>query len=237
MRRKIAVMVCAADAAAAEAEDTVAELDAGSSTFASGTMFNSAITPSEASEDADTEKLDGVDAAGALGSAPEIESITGLDGEEAASLNGKVSIQGKTQEYSAFFLGKNNGMMGFAIVFADSRDVLTNYAEVYDFDKSAGYTRQDMMSFDIEQAYPGFSSMSCADYTIVDAGSVYRLMILFAELDNPDHVKECMDNGVFTGSGYHYPQLLSASALKNSFTSGGCYQLTDDEIAKLHLIE
>lgn len=226
-----------ADAAAAEAEDTVAELDAGSSTFASGTALNGAITPSEAAEGADSEKLDGVDAQGALGSAPAIESIEGLDGAEATSINGKISIQGKTQEYSAFFLGKNNGIMGFAIVFADSRDVLTNYAEVYDFDKSAGYTRQDMQSFDIEQVYPGFNSMSCSDYTIVDAGSVFRLMILFTELDNPDHVKECMDNNVFTGSGYHYPQLLSASALKKSFTSGGCYQLTDEEIAKLHLIE
>ena len=227
----------AADAAAAETDDTVAELDAGSNSFASGTLFGGAITPSEAAEDADSEKLDGVDAQGALGSAPAIESIEGLNGEEASSINGKVSLQGKTQEYSAFFMGKNNGIMGFAVIFADSKDVLTNYAEVYDFDKAAGYTREDMLGLDINQVYPGFTSMSCTDYTIVDAGSVYRLMLVFLELDNPDHVKECMDNGIFTGSGYHYPQLLSASALKRSFASNGCYQLTDDEIAKLHLIE
>ena len=45
-----------------------------------------------------------------------------------------------------------------------------------------------------------FTSMSCTDYTIVDAGSVYRLMLIWAELDNPDHVKETIDNGVFTSS-------------------------------------
>ena len=62
-------------------------------------------------------------------------------------------------------------------------------------------------------------------------------MLIWAELDNPDHVKETIDNGVFTSSNYHYPQLLAASGLKNSFIAEGCYQLTDDEIAKLHLIE
>ena len=179
------------------AEETVAELNAGAGSFSSGTMFEGAITPSEAADNSNLAKLSGVDGQGALGAAPAVESLEGLDGEKATSINGKISLQGKTQEYTAFFIGQNNGIMGFSIIFADSKDVLTNYAEVYDFDKSAGYTRQDMVSFDIEQVYPGFNSMSCSDYTIVDAGSVFRLMILFTELDNPDHVKECMDNNVF----------------------------------------
>ena len=225
--------------AAAQADGTVAEAGAGTGTgaFASGTLFAGAITPSEKTEDSDVEKLDGVDAQGALGSAPAIETIEGLNGEEPASLNGKISLQGKTQEYSAYFLGKNNGVMGFAVVFESAGDTLTNYAEIYDFEKSAGYTKDDMLAFDITKAYPGINSMSCTDWTIVDAGSVFRLMVVFAQLDNPDHVKECMDNGVFTSPNYQYPQLLSASALKSSFTSDGCYQLTDEEIDKLHLVK
>ena len=219
------------------AEETVAELNAGAGSFSSGTMFEGAITPSEATDNSNLAKLSGVDGQGALGAAPAVESLEGLDGEKATSINGKISLQGKTQEYTAFFIGQNNGIMGFSIIFADSKDVLTNYAEVYDFDKSAGYTRQDMLNLDVDQVYPGFTSMSCTDYTIVDAGSVYRLMLIWAELDNPDHVKETIDNGVFTSSNYHYPQLLAASGLKNSFIAEGCYQLTDDEIAKLHLIE
>ena len=126
--------------------------------------------------------------------------------------------------------------MGFVVVFENSSGVLTNYAEIYDFEKEAGYTKDDMLSFDVEKVYPGINSMSCADWTIVDAGSVFRLMMVFTELDNPDHVKECMDNGIFTGSGYHYPQVLGASGLKNDLSSRGFYKLTDDEIAKLHLI-
>ena len=219
------------------AEETVAELNAAAGSFSSGTMFEGAITPSEATDNSNLAKLSGVDGQGALGAAPAVESLEGLDGEKATAINGKISLQGKTQEYTAFFLGQNNGIMGFSIIFADSKDVLTNYAEVYDFDKSAGYTRQDMLDLDVDQVHPGFTSMSCTDYTIVDAGSVYRLMFIWAELDNPDHVKEIIDSGLITSSNYHYPQLLAASGLKNSFIAEGCYQLTDDEIAKLHLIE
>ena len=123
------------------------------------------------------------------------------------------------------------------IIFENSSGVLTNYAEIYDFEKEAGYTQDDMLSFDIEKAYPGISSMSCADWSIVDAGSVFRLMVVLTELDNPDHVKECMDKGFFTGSGYHYPQVLGASGLKNDLAAKGFYQLTDEEIDKLHLIK
>jgi hypothetical protein len=200
-------------------------------------MFEGVITPSGESSNPDVEKLDGISAQEALGSAPAIETIQGLNGEEPASLNGKIFLQNQSQEYTAYCLGESKGVMGFVIVFENSSGVLTNYAEIYDFEKDAGYTKDDMLAFDIEKAYPGISSMSCSDWSIVDAGSVFRLMVVFAELDNPDHVKECMDNGVFTSPNYQYPQLLSASALKSSFTSDGCYQLTDEEIDKLHLVK
>lgn len=223
-------------AAEAEAGDTVAEIVGSSSTFANGTKFSGVITPSEAADDADMEKIGGVGDQGALGSAPEIESIEGLKGDESSSINGSISLQGRTQEYSAFYLGTDSGIMGFSVLFADYDDTLTNYAEIYDFYKDAGYTRQDMLSLDVNQIYPGFTSMSCSDYEILDCGSFYRLLLGFAELDNPDNVWECMNYGIFIASDYHYPQVIPASTLKSGFASSGFYQMSDSEINAYQLV-
>ena len=111
-------------AAEAEAGDTIAEVVGASSSFANGTRFSGVINPSEAAEDADMEKIGGVGDQGALGSAPEIESIEGLKGEESSSINGSISLQGRTQEYSAFYLGTDSGIMGFSVLFAVKTDIL-----------------------------------------------------------------------------------------------------------------
>ncbi|MBQ8052406.1 MAG: hypothetical protein IJ198_01170 [Lachnospiraceae bacterium] len=228
-----------ADAAAQEADASAAEVNATESTgsFASGSMFEGVITPSGETGNSDVEKLDGVGAQEALGSAPAVETLEGLSGEEASSLNGKISLQGQNQEYNGYCLGENNGIIGFAIIFENTSGVLTNYAEIYDFKKDAGYTKDDMLSFDIEKAYPGISSMSCSDWQIVDVGYSFRLMIVLKELDNPDHVQECIEKGFFTAPNYHYPQVLGASGLKKDIESKGFYKMTDDEIDKLHLVK
>lgn len=229
----------AAQEAAPEADASAAEVNSSESTgsFASGSMFEGVIAPSGETGNSDVEKLDGVGAQEALGSAPAVETLEGLNGEEASSLNGKISLQGQNQEYNGYCLGENNGIIGFAIIFENTSGVLTNYAEIYDFKKDAGYTKDDMLSFDIEKAYPGISSMSCSDWQIVDVGYSYRLMIALKELDNPDHVQECIEKGFFTAPNYHYPQVLGASGLKKDIESKGYYKMTDDEIDKLHLVK
>ncbi len=226
----------AADTQAA-ADDVAQDLSAGTNSFGNGTILGGAITPSEAEENADYEKIDAADPQAALGSAPEIEGLEPIEGAEGNPLAGMVSVGGEVQEYSAFYMGENQGIMGFVVTFGNISDILTNYAEVYDFDKSAGYTREDMLRVDVDSIYPGFTSMSCTDYRIVDAGGVYRLMLLVMDLDDPDNVKEAMDNGIFTSSTYYYPQVLSASGLNSSLRSSGMYEMTDEEIQMMHLIE
>ena len=71
----------AADTQAA-ADDVAQDLSAGTNSFGNGTILGGAITPSEAEENADYEKIDAADPQAALGSAPEIEGLEPIEGAE-----------------------------------------------------------------------------------------------------------------------------------------------------------
>ena len=64
------------------------------------------------------------------------------------------------------------------------------------YDKSYGYTKDVLMSVDWDEAYPGFSTFSFADYEVEDDGEYINCIFKFKDLYDMDNVKKMADNGL-----------------------------------------
>ena len=66
------------------------------------------------------------------------------------------------------------------------------------FDKSCGHTKEELMQYDLDVLYPGFSSYSFAESSITEKGRYVDFIVKFKDLDNMDHVRQLDDNGILT---------------------------------------
>ena len=215
------------------AEATTADVATGELTAGNGAALG-VISPSIQSETTEFAAVaDMDDPQQALGAAPDVESIEGLEGADGAALNAIVNVNGTRQELTSFYVNEADGIMAVANVIGNSSGVLTNFIEIYDFYKSAGFTRDDMVNININDIYPNFTSMSCAMYQIYDCGSIFRMYVGVTGLDDPDNVKEVIENGYLTANGYRYPQLISAESSINYCRNQGYYELSDSDIDRL----
>ncbi len=69
------------------------------------------------------------------------------------------------------------------------------------FKASAGYTMEYLEGLDINQFYPGFTSMDFAEKTIVPAGDYFVETVSFKNLDQEENVKAMVDNGIIALEG------------------------------------
>lgn len=67
------------------------------------------------------------------------------------------------------------------------------------FDKSK-YSADDLTSFDPEEVFPGFRSMSFASMTVDETPLAINVCVTFAKLNEPQNFRQALQSGLFTGS-------------------------------------
>ncbi len=86
-------------------------------------------------------------------------------------------------EYTIVYYGSSSGKM-------------TGLSLVTKFKKSLGYTKENLMTLDVDEVYPGFSTLDFADYSVEDNGDYVDFIIRFKDLDDMDNMRRMDDIGL-----------------------------------------
>ena len=81
------------------------------------------------------------------------------------------------------------------VYYGDKKRILSALTLETQFDKSAGYTKEMLDEMDIDEIYPGFSSMSCSREIVTENEDTVSLILVFRDLDELKNSQEMVDYG------------------------------------------
>ena len=138
-------------------------------------------------------------------------------------------------ERTVFLSDETDAYSEYVVVYYGSdTHTLKEVSDEIHFLKSAGYTRDQLESLDIDQVFSGFSSLSFASRTVTDDGDHYSLVCRFKDLDKKENFVAIHNNGILTLDSTDVDTVDADSVIKH-LSSEGYKELQLSEYANVGL--
>jgi len=119
------------------------------------------------------------------------------------------------------------------LFYTNGGHVLAQLNDETHFHKDAGYTLDYLKSQNIDDFFPGYSSMSFADCLISDEGDYFRMVVRFKDLNTLVNMDQFKVSGILPGT--PNDPLYDADYLRDTFVAGGMRELSMTEYGGLGL--
>ena len=161
---------------------------------------------------------------GGQGSSTQISPLPTIEPPKDMLIERTVFLSDETDAYSEYVV----------VYYGSDTHTLKEVSDEIHFLKSAGYTRSQLESLDIDQVFSGFSSLSFASRTVTDDGDYYSLVCRFKDLDKKENFVAIHNNGILTLDSTDVDTVDADSVIKH-LSSEGYKELQLSEYANVGL--
>ena len=129
----------------------------------------------------------------------------------------RVLLSDSTDEYDEYIV----------LFYSEGSHVIRQINDETHFWKSAGYTLENVKSYDVENAYPGIGSMAFADVLYSDEGDYICMLVRFKNLDVLANMDQMKAAGILSSDPSQ--PVYDADFMAENLVAGGMRELSMTE--------
>ncbi|MDO4850385.1 MAG: hypothetical protein Q4A93_00760 [Actinomycetota bacterium] len=161
---------------------------------------------------------------GGQGSSTQISPLPTIEPPKDVLIEHAVFLSDETDTYSEYVV----------VYYGSDTHTLKEVSDEIHFLKSAGYTRDQIESLDIDQVFNGFSKLSFASKTVTDDDDHYSLVCRFEDLDEKANLLSMHNGGILELDSTDVDTVDADSVIKH-LSSEGYKELQLSEYANVGL--
>ncbi|MBQ6470203.1 MAG: hypothetical protein IJJ50_09165 [Lachnospiraceae bacterium] len=147
-----------------------------------------------------------------------------------------IEIKDILTKHEAYHTASGDGWDEYTTVFFgnDTKTLKALFIETR-FDKSAGYTKEDLEALDIDTVYEGFSGFAFADYKIEESEEALNYVVRFRKLDDVENCKKLHEAGLLTLEQTTGISAVDAQTIMDDLEKNGYEKVQMIDYGKLNL--